>query len=129
VNAQIISHVGSRANFISNPSEGALGCLVLGPRPPRGVHTVRDLICIKQKEAAVSRGDQGEVTGPGRRGRAFLESVLPCVVSATGVRGTLACLGGSLQSWPGVLGPGRPPMPRGPQSLVQGFGPVHSAEV
>lgn len=94
MNAQVTSHVDSRANFISNPSEGALGCLVLGPRPPRGVHTVRDLVCIKQKEAAVSRGDRGEVTGPGCRGRAFLESVLPCVVSATGVRGTLACLGG-----------------------------------
>lgn len=93
MNAQVTIHVDSRANLISNPSEGALGCLVLGPRPPRGDRTFKDLICIKRKEATVSRGDQGEVTGPGRRGRAFLQSVLPRVVSATGVRGTLVCLG------------------------------------
>lgn len=54
-----------------------------------------------ENKATVSRGDQGEVTGPGRRGRAFLQFPLPRVVSATGVRGTLACLRGSLQSWPG----------------------------
>lgn len=110
-------------NFISNPSEGALGCWLLGPRPPRGVHILKDFICRKREEATVSRGDQGEVTGPGCRGRIFLQSLVQRVVSATERRGTLACpgRGGSLQSWLGGLGPGRASTPRRPQGHEQGF--------
>lgn len=60
MSAQITIHGGSRANFISNPSDGALGCRVLGPRPPRGVHVFEDFIYRKRKEATISRGDRGE---------------------------------------------------------------------
>lgn len=37
----------SRANFISNPSERALGCLVLRPHLPGRVHIFKDFVCIK----------------------------------------------------------------------------------
>lgn len=82
-----------RANFISNPSERALGHLALWPHQPRGVRVFKDFIHIKWKEAAVSRGDQGEeVTRVWALWEGFSPVCAPVCGLSHGVRGTPACL-------------------------------------